>query len=39
MTYEEFLKNKVIIAEDFGFEPVWLPEKAFPHQKANTNIW
>lgn len=33
MTYEEFLKNKVIIAEDFGFEPVWLPEKAFPHQK------
>lgn len=33
MTYEEFLKNKVIIAEDFGFEPMWLPEKAFPHQK------
>ena len=27
------MKNKVIIAEDFGFEPMWLPEKAFPHQK------
>lgn len=33
MNYQEFLQNKVIIAEDFGFEPLWMPEKAFPHQR------
>lgn len=33
MEYSEFLKNKVIIAENFGFEPNWLPDNAKPHQK------
>lgn len=35
MEYEEFLKNKVIIAPDFGFdtECLSLSEKLFPHQK------
>ncbi len=32
MNYEDFLKNKVIIAESFGFEPNYLPDSAFPHQ-------
>lgn len=33
MKYEEFLKNKVIISEDYGFEPNWIPEIAKDHQK------
>ncbi len=32
-SYEQFLKNKVIIAESFGFKPNWLPKVAFPHQR------
>ena len=32
ITYEHFLKNKVIIAEEFGFEPTWVAPKAKPHQ-------
>lgn len=32
MNYEEFLRNKVIIAESFGFEPIWIPDNARPHQ-------
>jgi len=31
--YLAFLKKKAIISESFGFEPVWLPEIAKPHQK------
>ncbi|NML69991.1 DNA methylase N-4 [Chryseobacterium sp. RP-3-3] len=33
MDYQEFLKNKVIISEDYGFEPNWIPEIAKDHQK------
>ncbi len=32
MNYEDFLKKKVIIAESFGFEPLWEAPKAKPHQ-------
>lgn len=32
MEYEDFLKKKVIIAEEFGFEPLWTAPKAKPHQ-------
>lgn len=35
MEYEEFLKSKVVVAEDFGMdvENLELTEKLFPHQK------
>lgn len=35
MNYEDFLKNKVIIAENFGFDTsnLKLSEKLFPHQQ------
>lgn len=33
MNYESFLKNKAIVSEDFGFEALWIPEMAMPHQK------
>lgn len=33
MDYQEFLRNKVIISEDYGFEPNWIPEIAKDHQK------
>jgi len=32
MNYNDFLKNKVIIAEEFGFESTWIAPKAKPHQ-------
>ncbi len=31
--YIDFLKNKVIISESFGFKPNWMPDNAKPHQK------
>lgn len=31
--YIQFLQNKVIIAEEFGFEPDYMPEMAMPHQR------
>lgn len=34
--YEKFLKNKVIISESFGFDPIWFPDNAKPHQKDIT---
>lgn len=37
MEYYEFLKNKVIISEDYGFEPNWIPEIAKDHQKDICN--
>lgn len=33
MNYENFLKSKVVIAEDYGFEPTYLPKILKPHQK------
>ncbi|KQR93309.1 hypothetical protein ASG01_08920 [Chryseobacterium sp. Leaf180] len=33
MKYEEFIKSKVIISEDYGFEPNWIPEIAKDHQR------
>ncbi len=33
MNYEDFLKSKVIISESFGFDPIWVPSTAHPHQK------
>ena len=32
MNYQEFLKNKIIISENFGFEPNQLSEKLHLHQ-------
>ena len=37
MNYEEFIKSKVIISEDYGFEPNWIPEIAKDHQKDICN--
>lgn len=34
MNYEQFLKNKIIISEDFGFEPQDLSQKLHLHQPA-----
>ena len=34
MNYEQFLKNKIIISEDFGFEPQELSPKLHLHQPA-----
>jgi len=31
--YDTFLKNKRQLAGDFGFDPVFMPEKAFPFQR------
>lgn len=31
--YIKYLKSKAIIAEEFGFEPTYLPDMAKPHQK------
>lgn len=31
--YEEFLNSKRQLAGDFGFDPVFMPEKAFPFQR------
>jgi superfamily II DNA or RNA helicase len=40
MTYKDFLKNKVIVAENFGIETdnLQLTEKLFPHQKDIVNF-
>jgi len=40
MTYQDFLKNKVIVAENFGIEidNLKLTEKLFPHQKDIVNF-
>lgn len=32
MEYKKFLKKKVIVAESFGFQPLWKAPKAKPHQ-------
>lgn len=37
MNYEDFIKSKVIISEDYGFEPNWIPEIAKDHQKDICN--
>lgn len=37
MQYEDFLKKKVIVAESFGFEPLWKAPKAKPHQNDICN--
>ena len=34
MNYQEFLNKKVIVAEDFGFEPQELSPKLHLHQPA-----
>lgn len=34
MNYEQFLKNKIIISEEFGFEPLELSPKLHLHQPA-----
>lgn len=31
--YIKHLKDKVIIADNYGFDPIWMPEIAKPHQK------
>lgn len=37
MDYNEFIKSKVIISEDYGFEPNWIPEISKDHQKDICN--
>lgn len=33
MKYQEFLSRKTHLQGDFGFSPVFIPDKMFPHQK------
>ena len=35
-TYEEFLKNKAQLSGNFGFDPIWLPDRLFDFQKYIT---
>jgi DNA modification methylase len=37
MDYQEFLENKIIIAEKFGFEPITNKEILLPHQNVIVN--
>ena len=37
MEYIDFLRNKAIIPENFGFEPLWMPDMAKPHQRDICN--
>jgi len=37
MDYQEFLENKIIIAEKFGFEPIANKEILLPHQNVIVN--
>lgn len=34
LTYEEFLESKTQLAGNFGFDPVFMPDAAFPFQQA-----
>lgn len=36
MKYEEFIAQKSQLGGNFGFEPVWMPDKLFPFQVALT---
>lgn len=33
MEYLEFIKNKSIVSESYGFDPIYLPEILKSHQK------
>ena len=35
--YQKFLKNKAQLSGNFGFDPVWLPDKLFDFQKYITS--
>lgn len=34
MNYEDFIDRKTQVGIDHGFDPVWMPEKLFPFQRA-----
>lgn len=34
MNYEDFIDRKTQVGLDHGFDPVWMPEKLFPFQRA-----
>ena len=33
MTYQEFLENKGQLTGNFGFDPLWMPDRLFDFQK------
>lgn len=37
--YREFISDKYHEGAEFGFDPVWIPDKLFPFQVAMVEWW